>query len=301
MATTTSSTDAFSAPVSDPMGDLDQLEIQHPQDALSEHGEMLAAGIHQQPSVATPKKRAYFVVTAKEGDLALRTPDRDSDREINMDILRRQGYEVTLFKTSRAFFDHIAADKSPVDLLVIADHGNARRVGDLRVQEGTIVSTDPNLTDEERATGFQNLSTLMNKDSILLFHACLAGNKTVENNIARVASRIIPQADIYACQYVTLYEPGFQYKLDDKKGVVIDTINYGYAGDEVDDALGLVAPAIYRNGEELTGQEPVPLPLPPSTSTRSYKSYRVGAVAFAVLATIVGIGMNYFRQQGAAS
>jgi hypothetical protein len=231
-------------------------------------------------------------------DLALRTPERDRDREMNMEILRRQGYEVTLFKSNRAFFDHIKQDPSRVDLLVIADHGNPTRVGDLRVKDESIVSHDSNLTEEERVNGFQNLRPILNKDSILLFHACLAGNKTVENNIARVASRILPQTDVYACQYLTLYEPGFEYKLDEDKGVVIDTINYGFAGTQGEDALGLVKPAIYRNGEELTGQPAAALP-PPRSNPRRFSRcnpYVVGALAVAAIAAIVGIGAWYYSK-----
>lgn len=276
----------------DPMGDLDELEIQQQESTLSEHGEMLAKGIQEQSISTTPKKRAYFVVTAKEGDPALRTPERDQDREMNMEILRKNGYEVTLFKTNRAFFDHIQADHSPIDLLIIADHGSPIKVGKLKVEGESIVIHDETLTQEERTKGFQLISSLMNKDSILLFHACLAGNKTIENNIARVASRITPETDIYACQYVTLYEPGFQYKLDDEKGVVIDTINYGYAGQKGMDMLELVSPAIYRNGKELTRQAPVPLPPP---SRRPLNLYKVGSVAFTMLATIVSAGIWYYN------
>ena len=96
MATSTDFT--TSSPVYYPTGDSNDTEVKLPDEALTKRGEVLAAGIHQQPSVATPKKRAYFVVTAKKGDLAFRSLTAENDRKGNMELLRLQGYKVSIFE-----------------------------------------------------------------------------------------------------------------------------------------------------------------------------------------------------------
>ena len=268
----------------DPMQDLEEVQIQEQQGEFSEHAQLLAEGIQKQASAPAPQKRAYFWVKAKEGDRAFRTDKMDSDRGRNMEILRSLGYEVVIFKTNREFFDHIALDKEPVDLLVIADHGTPHSVGDLCTQSERIVSKDSSLTSEEREEGFKSLRPLLKEGSILLFDACLAGNKTIENNIARVASRIIPQTKVYAAQHSTTYEPGFLYAEDAEKGVVIDNIQYGHKQGR--NPVELVDATVYQNGVELTGQDTVPC----SFIYRVRKAHVVGALAIGALVTAIGVG-----------
>ncbi|MCP5504933.1 MAG: hypothetical protein H7A41_07260 [Chlamydiales bacterium] len=276
----------------DPMGDLDEVQIDEQQGEFSEHAHLLAEGIHAQASAPAPtsKKRAYFWVKAKEGDKAFRTEKMDSDRSRNMEILRKQGYEVVIFKTNREFFDHIAVDREPVDLLVISDHGTPHSVGDLRIQGDRIVSKDSTLTRKERQEGFESLRPLLKEGSILLFDACLAGNKTFENNIASVASRIIPQAKVFAAQHSTTYEPGFMYAEDAEKGVVIDSIYYGHKQGRK--PVEIVHATVYQNGVELTGQEAVPC----SFIYRIRKAHVIGALAIGAVATAIGVGAWWYSQ-----
>lgn len=287
-----SSSDSYLEPL---LGDLDDVKIQQPEIKQSEHDQLLAGMIHEQPSSASSaKKRAYFWVKAKEGDEAFRSGKMDEDREMNMDILRRQGYEVTLFKSNRAFLEHIQKDPSKVDLLVISDHGTPSRIGDLRVRGDNIVCTDPDLGELEQESVFQTIGSVLNDDSILLFDACLTGNKTVENNIARVASKIIPQTKVYASQHTTVYEPGFMFKENEKKDVVIDTILYG--NDE--GALGLVYPTVYQDGVETTGQAPAAIPkelFAPRRTSSGWKPYIIGGI-MVVAAAIIGGGAWYLSR-----
>ena len=279
------------------LGDLDDIQVEQPEIKQSEHDRRLAEMIQEQPSAASSaKKRAYFWVKAKEGDEAFRAGKMDEDRKMNMDILRRQGYEVTVFKSNRAFFEHIQKDPSKVDLLVISDHGSPRQIGDLRVEEDNIVCTDSNLDELQQKSVFQTIGSVLKDDSILLFDACLAGNKTVENNIARIASRIIPQTRVYASQHETVYEPGFKFTVDEKEHVVIDTIEYGNYSSNV---LDLAEPAIYRRGEELTKQEAVPLPAELVARRRrtcsGWKPWIIGAIV-TVAAAAIGVGAWYWNK-----
>ena len=213
MDAVTSSIEQF--PSADLLSDLcDEGEITLPTGDLSERTEELAGGIISEPSSPSPTKRVYFWVKAQEGDEAFRGEEMDSDREMSISMFRKIGYEVVVFKSNRAFFDHIKTDPSKVDLLVISDHGTPYRVGDLWVKGETIISTDMDLSKEERESGFQSLKAIMNEDSILLFDACLAGNKTIERNIAKVASEILPQTTVYGSQHVTEYEPCYMFMAD---------------------------------------------------------------------------------------
>ncbi|QVL57512.1 MAG: hypothetical protein KFB93_00090 [Simkaniaceae bacterium] len=273
----------------------DEGEITLPGSDLSERAEELAGGILGEPLTPPPTKRAYFWVKAKDGDEAFRSKDMDSDREANIKMLKMQGYEVTLFKGNRAFFDHIKTDPSQVDLLVISDHGTPYQVGDLWVRGENIISKGTDLSEEEQTNGFKSLRSIMKKDSILLFDACLAGNKTIEKNIARAASRILPQTRVYASQHETEYEPRIFYKMDDEKGVVIDTIMYSFREEDSATFTKPVMPTIYYDGVETTNQDPVTIrpELFAKRKPKGYNPYAVGAVVLTIAATI-GISASYF-------
>ena len=80
------------------------------------------------------------------------------------------------------------------------------------------------------------------------------GNKTIERNIAKVASEILPQTTVYGSQHVTEFEPGFIFKEDKDGKPVIDTIIYGSCKDG--DTMTIpVDPTVYRGGKETTGHE----------------------------------------------
>ncbi len=287
----------------DPMGDQQEREIQQPQQELSEHAQTLADGIQGQPEAATgTKKRAYFWIKAKDGDEAFHSEKMTREREFNMEILQRVGYEVVAFRTNRAFLDHIKADPSKVDLLVISDHGTPYQIGDLWVRGENIICKDQGLTEEERTNGFQSLRSIMNEDSILLFDACLTGNKTIERNIAKVASEVLPQTTVYASQHVTECEPGFIFKGDKDDKPVIDTIVYGNSK-EGDTMTSIVDPTIYRGGKEMTGQAPIEIPPELFARRRSNgcNPYVVGAVVAGTIAAAIGIGLWYYNSMNQAS
>ncbi|QVL57513.1 MAG: caspase family protein [Simkaniaceae bacterium] len=220
-------------------------------------------------------------------------------RERNMQILKANGYEVTLFKTNREFLDHIKTDPSQVDLLVISGHGSPNRIEDLKVQDGEIISTDPTLCEEEQQTAFSSLRPILKDDSIVFFDACLTGNKTVERNIAMVASRVLPQSTIYASQHVTNFEPGFILKQDEqnKDWGVVSEIYFGYYPDGKG-PIETVDPTVYRSGVETTNQEAVPIPPVQSRARRSsgWKPYVIGAMAVAAVAAAVGFGSWWYSK-----
>ncbi|MCP5504932.1 MAG: hypothetical protein H7A41_07255 [Chlamydiales bacterium] len=302
MATISTSTDLSLVSGYDPMGDLPVAEIQQPQEKLSEQAQTLADGILGQPASTAPdKKRVYFWVKAKEGDEAFRTKDMDRDREMSIDMFKMLGYEVVVFKTNRAFFDHIKRDPSKVDLLVISDHGTPYRIGDLRVRGENIISTDQELSEEEREHGFQRLSSIMKEGSIVLLDGCLTGNKTVERNIAKVASEIIPQTTVYASQHVTEYEPGYFFEEGKDGKPVITNIYYGNRGD-TETMVKPVDATVYRKGVELTGQDPVEIPPELFARRRSsgYNPYVIGALVVGAIATAVGIGAWWFNKSQAS-
>jgi len=291
MATITSSIDEKSTV--DLMGDLEEPALQLPKDQLSEHGQLLAEGMQIQPSIPTPKKRAYFWLKAKPGDEAFRTKSMNSDRKMNMDLLRRVGYEVTIFKTNRAFFDHIEKDPSMIDLFVVSGHGHPYLLEDLKIRGEDIISTDLDLTEDERENGFKKLQPLLNKDSFVVFDACLTGNKSVKANLAMVASKILPQSRVFASQHVTTYEPGYMFKEGEKGEAVIDTIMFGHS--EGNNPMKPVIPTIYQDGVETTDQDAVPIPPELIAKKPSrYKPYMIGAAV--VISTIgaIGFGMWYF-------
>lgn len=291
MATITNSIDE--TPTVDLMSDTEELDLQLPNNQLSEHGQLLAEGMQIQPSIPTPKKRAYFWLKAKPGDEAFRTEKMNSDREMNMEILRSVGYEVTIFKTNRAFFDHIEKDPSMIDLLVVSGHGHPYLLEDLKIRAEDIISTDLDLTEDERENGFKKLQPLLNKDSLVVFDACLTGNKSVKTNLAMVASKILPQSRVFASQHVTTYEPGYMFKAGEKDEPVIDTIMYGHS--EGNDPINPVIPTIYQDGVETTKQDAVPIPPELIAKKPSkYKPYLVGAAIVMGVAAVVGFGMWYF-------
>ena len=279
--------------MADLMGDLEEPTLQLPKDQLSEHGQLLAGGMQIEPSVPTPKKRAYFWLKAKPGDEAFRSKSMSSDRERNMALLSRVGYEVTIFKTNRSFFEHIEKDPSMIDMLVVSGHGHPYLLEDLKMRGEDIVSTDVDLTEDERENGFKKLQLLLNKDSLVVFDACLTGNKTVKTNLAMVASKILPQTRVFASQHVTTYEPGYMFKEGEKGEAVIDTIMYGHS--EGGAPIKPVIPTIYQDGVETTKQDAVPIPPELFAKKPSkYKPYLMGAAALIGTIATIGFGMWYF-------
>lgn len=297
MSSVTSSTDQPAS--TDLLGDiLDEAKIDLPDVDLSDRAEALANEVLSQPPVPAPKKRAYFWLKAPEGDEAFRADEMNAARKKNMEILKANGYEVVLFKTNREFLEHIKKDSSEIDLLVVSGHGSPYRIEDLAIRGDEITSTDPNLSEEEQQEVFSNLSTILKKDSIVFFDACLAGNKSVERNIAMVASKILPQSTVFASQHVTNFEPGFVLKEDEqnKDWGSVSEIYFGhYAEDNA--PISTVEPTVYKGGVETTNQEAVPIPRE-LTARRSglRKPYIIGAMVVAAVAAAVGIGSWWYSK-----
>lgn len=280
----------------DPLGDMEGPELQLPKNQETELTELLSSHIQSQP-VTPQKKRAYFWIKAKTGDEAFFGATEERDRKLNIKILKKCGYDVQVFRSNREFFDHIKQDPSKIDLLMISGHGLPHYLEDVRVKEGKVVSRNETLTSDERENGFSQVTSLLGEKSIVALDACLTGNKSADENLAKVISKTAPQAKVFASQYETRCEPGFMFDEDETGKPVVSSIMYQAAERNLIPSM----PVVYQDGEELTKQEAVPFQYP-QRQTQRMNPYVKGGVILGTLMTVIAVGAWLFsRYQGQAT
>jgi len=254
----------YQEPFTDPMDDLENEELELQDETLSEHARILTEGLDgpQEPKPPTTKVAIIWLKARGENDPALSSEERNNDRKMNMEILGRLGYHVRFVSSGREYFDTLTQIKErgeKVSEVTFSQHGNPTTCGDFKVRDGRIISVDPNLTPEEQANPLEPLSEVLDENAIVVFNSCSTGNKSVEDNIGKVASEALPRSKVFAPQHKIIYDPMYMVEEDSKRGgAVVSNVQFMYINEEEDDRFDPHQPAIYVGGKETTGQEAIP-------------------------------------------
>ncbi|MCB1109855.1 MAG: hypothetical protein KDK64_02650 [Chlamydiia bacterium] len=243
---------------------IDDEEFESQDTAFSERGQIISKGLEKSSEAETPPQKVALIWLKARGenDPALSSEERNEDRKMNMEILGNQGYDVRFISSGREYFDTLDQLKKSggkVAEVTFSQHGNPTTCGDFRVRDGRIISIDPTLTPEEQADPFGALEEVLDDDSVIVFNSCLTGNKSVENNIGKVASETFTRSRVFAPQHEIVYDPMYLFDADVKRGgAVVNGVQFMYYNSEEDDRIDPHTPPVYVNGKDTTGQDPVP-------------------------------------------
>lgn len=294
----------YHEPFIDPIADLENEAFETQENSsLSERAEIISGDPEGSGKVETPpKKVAYIWLNARANDPALSSEERNRERSQNLAILGNVGYEVKFFDSGRAFFDAVhEAEKNyeKINILVFSQHGNPTKCGDFHVSEGKIRSMDSELTPEEQQNGFQSLKKVMAKDSVVVFNSCSTGNKSIEDNIGKVASEVLSDSTVFAPQRKIALDPVYIYKENERGEVVVDSVQLGYLHEKELNSKGqpLVdthSPPAYVKGIDISNQEVEPYAV--RRDTGGGLSGLANTVTEGARAVITGLGNWYFAR-----
>ena len=260
---TGSHSSAYQESFMDPMDDIKDEEFESQDATLSEHARILAEGLDgpQEPKSPTTKVAIIWLKARGEKDPALSSKERNEDRKLNMGILGNQGYDVRFVSSGREYFDTLAKVKErgeKVSEVTFSQHGNPTSCGDFKVRDGRIISVDTTLTPEEQANPLGPLNEVLDEDAVVVFNSCSTGNKSVEDNIGKVASEALPRSKVLAPQHKIVYDPMYLFEEDSKRGgAVVESVQFMYINEE-EDRIDPHLPPVYVAGKETTEQEAIP-------------------------------------------
>ncbi|QVL57516.1 MAG: hypothetical protein KFB93_00110 [Simkaniaceae bacterium] len=254
----------YQEPFIDPMDDLDDEGFESQDIALTERASLISNGLKSSSGVETPPKKVAIIWLKARGenDPALSSEERNKDRAMNMEVLGRIGYDVRFVSSGREYFDTLHQIKErgeTVSEVTFSQHGSPTSCGDFKVRDGKIISVDPTLTPEEQANPFGPLNEVLDEDAVVVFNSCSTGNKSVEDNIGKVASETLTRSKVFAPQHKIIYDPMYMVEEDFKRGgAVVSSVQFMYINSEEDDRFDPHQPPVYVGGKETTGQAPIP-------------------------------------------
>jgi len=209
-----------------------------------------------EPMQATAKKVAYYWIKADLNDPVVSSEYSKEGREACIQTLSLAGYDVTILKGNREFLEHTAKDPTHPDLLLIHGHGNPWCLEDFVIEDDHIVSTDPNLSEFQRADIIDRVRSILDEGSVVALKSCATGNKSVENNFACTASKTWTKSKIMAFQELVHGPPILHLEeAEDGSGKRIKNLRAGCRK-----LRSLETAVTYEKGEEISGQKAMRLP-----------------------------------------